>query len=125
MSIRTFFACAVLPALAFTPALALADLHVDSTGAHRIVASVNGDSACQEHRSPSDPASIRMDCPSGSRGTLTVYRQTDEGAACEVDFWPQTGTSRPWHAILSHQNASAGACAIKWTGPDRISLTVQ
>lgn len=80
--------------------------------------------SCNVHRM-GDTTLVR--CPNGLKGTLTVYRNRGESAACEVDFWYQGSAAGngPWRAQLSHQNASSGTCTTHWTDPSTLQLTIQ
>src|SRR5690242_8464090 len=86
MSIRTILSIAVTLAFVSLPAIALADLHVDAPGFHRVVTDTSQGESCQVHRTD-DGTTIR--CPDGSKGTMTLYRNRGEDAACELDFWTQ------------------------------------
>jgi len=124
MSIRTILSIAVTLAFASLPATALADLHVDAAGFHRVVTDVSQGDACRVHRTD-DGTTIR--CPDGSKGTMTLYRNRGEDAACELDFWTQAnskGNGNHWRAQLSHQNSANGTCTLHWNGMDSLQITI-
>lgn len=120
MSIRTILSSAAILGLASLPAAALADLHVDAAGFHRVVAGSSQGGSCHVHRTD-DGTNVR--CPDGSKGTLTLYRSHGEDAACELDFWTQTNGNTHWRAQLSHQNGAVGTCTLHWNGPDSLQIT--
>ena len=117
MNTRILLSAAFGAAFAALPAVALADLNVTANGFHRVVAeAANGDS-CEVYR---NGPNVVVRCPDGSKGTLTMYRHTSEGAACELDFWAQ-GNGK-WRAQLSHVNTANGTCTVKWDNGTTVEI---
>lgn len=101
------------------PLSALAQpLQINLTGAERAVASTSGEN-CEVV--PYRGAPTTVTCPDGSRGTITLYGQNEDSAACELDFWFQ---SNRWHAILSHQNSGTAPCAMRWNDSATLQLSI-
>jgi hypothetical protein len=105
---RFLAAVAAIIALPVAPALAQGPLHVNLSGFQRAVPYVtSGGDNCEVL--PPYGASTTVNCPDGSKGTITLYGQSEDTPVCEVDFWTQGGR---WHATLAHQNG--GSCALNW-----------
>ena len=124
MSIRKLAAFAAVTAFAAAPAAALADLHVNAPGFHRVVISgAAGTHGCHVHR---DDLGAAVTCPDNARGTMTLYTDSEGGTpVCEVDFWPQTTTGKPWRAILSHQDSTNGSCSMTWQTGRTLLISLQ
>jgi hypothetical protein len=117
---KQLLAIATLCALASIPAMASAPLKVNANGFHRVVVDTGTTPSCNNHRTGSGRLVI---CPQSSRGTMTLYRHTSEGALCEIDFWPQSDAAHPWRAVLSHPNTGNGTCSLHWRDRSTIDVT--
>lgn len=104
-------------------AAAFAALVVNANGFERVVASSAQGTSCDVSQATNGTT---VTCPDGSRGSMVLYRSNDEGAACQLDFWfgPNGSGAQTWHALLSHQNSGSGACALNWTGPNTLNVTL-
>lgn len=102
------------------PVTALAQpLQINLNGAQRAISSTAGEN-CEVVPYRGTPTSVT--CPDGSRGTITLYGQSPDSPACELDFWFQ---SNRWHAILSHQNSANGTCAMHWNDSATLQLSLR
>lgn len=106
-------------------AAAFAALVVNANGFERVVSSSSQGATCEVAQAANGTGTT-VTCPDGSRGSMVLYRNADEGPACELDFWfgPNGSGAQTWHALLSHQNSTSGACALNWTGPDTLNVTL-
>lgn len=120
MKHTAFLAILTAITVAAVPAIASANLQINANGFHRAVIDTGNTPGCQNHRSASGRA---ITCASGSRGTLTLFRRTSEGALCEIDFWPQSNAAHPWRATLGHQSNGSGSCAMKWRDASTLDVT--
>ena len=124
MSIRTILPTAAIAALAFTPAIALADLQVTANGFDRVITSSTQGDTCEVER---QTGGTSIDCPDGSRGTMLFYRHADESPVCEVDFWfggNGSGAQR-WSARVARQNGTYGTCALNRQNDTTLQVTLQ
>lgn len=112
-------AAAAIAALAVAPALAQGPLQVNLNGFQRAIPYVTGGGDNCEVLPPYG-ASTSVSCPDGSKGTITLYGQSEDTPVCEVDFWTQGGR---WHAIVSHQNG--GSCALKWGNGGNLNVSTR
>ncbi|HEV3153149.1 MAG TPA: hypothetical protein VGZ02_05050 [Candidatus Baltobacteraceae bacterium] len=122
MKIHVLLAAAAAGSLAALPAIALADLHVNAIGFHRVVTETNQSPACHVHR-VDDGTMVR--CADGSKGTMTLYRRSSETPVCELDFWPQSNNAaQRWRVQVSHQDSTYGTCTTQWQGADTLNVTL-
>ena len=120
MKIRTSLPAALVMAVfAAAPALAQGPLQITLSGFQRAIPYVTGGGDNCDVLPPSG-ATTTVNCPDGSKGTVTLYGQSEDSPVCEVDFWTQGGR---WHAIVSHQNG--GTCALKWAGGTTLNVTTR
>ncbi len=122
MTTRSIVAVAAILTMAAAPLAARADLQVTANGFHRVVADAGQTGSCHVHRIDNG-TTIR--CPDGSKGTMVLYRHRSESAACEVDFWSQSGGGSPWRVQLSHQNSAIGTCTTRWDNPTTLEVNLQ
>jgi hypothetical protein len=120
MSIRSLLPICAMAAAMLVPAAALAQpFQINVNGAKRVIPySTSGDN-CDVLPYGGTPTAVT--CPDGSRGTITVYGQSPDSPACEVDFWYEAGR---WHAILSHENSANGTCAMNWNGATTLNISL-
>jgi hypothetical protein len=120
MSIRSLLPICAMAAAMLVPAAALAQpFQINVNGAQRVIPySTSGDN-CDVLPYGGTPTAVT--CPDGSRGTITVYGQSPDSPACEVDFWYEAGR---WHAILSHENSANGTCAMNWNGATTLNISL-
>lgn len=122
MNIRTLLPAAAILSAAFLPGAALADLQVNANGFDRVIASSTQGDSCEVERLS---GVLTVTCPNGSRGTLLLYRQSDETPVCQVDFWYGGNGSgaQTWRAQLAHTNAASGTCTLHWNNATTLNLS--
>lgn len=119
MGIRKLLpAAAVIAAFAGAPAWAQSPLQVNLNGFMRAVPYSTAGDTCEVL--PIHAAPTTVTCPDGSRGTLTLYGQSEDAPVCEVDFWYQGAR---WHAIVARQNG--GTCALRFTDASTLSVMLR
>jgi hypothetical protein len=107
---KLLIAAAASAALVCVPLVAAAaPLQINVAGFERIVPYATTGDTCDVLPIHGDPTAVN--CPDGSRGTLTLYTNAEDTPVCEVDYWYQ---GNRWHAITAKQNG--GTCAIRWGG---------
>ena len=97
---------------------AVAALQVNLSGFQRAVPYATAGDTCEVL--PVHAAPTTVNCPDGSRGTLTLYGSSEDAPVCEVDYWFEGSR---WHAIVAQK--SGGTCVMRFADASTLNVTLR